>query len=85
MQYAQMVVVAKLGNDDFVDRLRGMQIAEQKGGFDQGLHVVFNDDLMGAHEYFPPEKRTFYAMDPFVFWPWTRESASTRLKSQRMR
>ena len=51
--------MAKTGNDDSSDRLRGMQIAEQKCGFEQGLHVVFDDDLLGGHGCFPPEKYAF--------------------------
>lgn len=60
--------MAKLGNDNSVDRLRMMQIAEQKGGFEQGLHVVFDDDLLGGHGYFPPEKCAFCGLGSFAIW-----------------
>ena len=59
--------MAKAGNDNSVDRLRVMQIAEQKGSFKQSLHVVFNDDLMCVHGYFPLEKRMFCAICSFTF------------------
>ena len=46
---ARAVIRAISADSDAPDRFRALWIAEQKGGFEQRLHVVFNDDLLQLH------------------------------------